>query len=390
MNREGLLIIEEHRLAGGPPALATIGPWECLGASTPQQAQHLIATRQCKIGIVDYRAAGQPTFTGWHEEILRANSHIQWLAVVPPNLLRDPRFADLLSTRFFAYQTAPFEPARLETLLQSAEDMARLRLERRGQGQAGWLAGESAAMQRLDAQLTRSANAGLPILISGEVGSGKSVAASVIHERSRRAQQDFRTVRSITLPGCLFPGEPEPTDRRSRDIESRLEEAMRQAGATGGTLVLDEIGDLSDSAQRVLLRWMDGNPDQVQLIAITHMNLLRAVEENRFRGDLLHRLNQLHLTIPPLRDRGDDLLLLAEHFLKADWSLNRHVTRLSRPAITAMRRHHWPGNVRELKSRIRQAMLMSDDYLVHPEDLGLQPKPCPPPASRWTTPAATR
>lgn len=372
MNREGVLVIGEERLRGEPQDFPVLEPWEWRVASTPQRAQQMLAAYPFRIGVFDFRHTDRTLpLAGWREEILRANSQIHWLAVVPPGLLTDSRVADLLSTRFFAYQTEPIEAPRFAMLLETAANMAKLRLEHRGSSQEGWLRGESAAMQRLDLQLTRAARAGLPILIGGEVGSGKGAAARIIHERSPRRHQAFRLIRSITLPGCLLTSIPAVPDRRNVNIEAGIDEAMSQAAANGGTLVLDEVGDLSEVAQRVLLRWLEAAQGQIQFIAITHMDLMQAVAEQRFRADLLHRLSALHLTMPPLRERGDDLLLLAEHFVKADWALNRHVTRLSRPAINAMRRHHWPGNVRELKSRIRQAMLLSDDYLLHVEDLGL-------------------
>ena len=371
-NPSGVLVISEPPDRKAHPELPDLGPWQWQHAHTPQETQRLICMGSFRVGIFDFRSeGGSATFAGWHEEILRANSNIQWLAVIPKRQLRDPRFADLVSNRFFAYQAAPLEPTQFATLLEAASDMAALRLGNKTRASAGWVSGESQAMRQLDAQLTQCANAGVPILISGEVGSGKGLAASVIHQRSRRCHEDFRVINCVTLPGCLLPCDPDLPDDRRGDLEFRTEAAFRLAAPARGTLVLDEIGDLSKSAQCVLLRWLDTHQCQPQLIAITHMDLPRAVEEGRFRGDLLHRLNELHLLMPPLRQRGDDLLLLAEHFIQANWALNRHVTRLSRPAIEAMLRYHWPGNVRELQARIRRAMLMSDDYLLHTEDLGL-------------------
>ncbi|RYU57918.1 sigma-54-dependent Fis family transcriptional regulator [Methylolobus aquaticus] len=388
-NPSGVLVISEPPDHRALPNLPDLAPWRWQHAHTPQEAQRLIGTGSFRVGIFDFRSAGgSAAFAGWHEEILRAKTQIQWLAVLPKHQLRDPRFADLVSNRFFAYQADPLEPTQFATLLEAASDMAALRLAHKNRANAGWVPGESPAMRRLDAQLTQSANAGVPILISGEVGTGKGLAASVIHQRSRRCHEDLRVINCVTLPGCLLPCDPDLPDDRRGDLEFRTEAAFRLATPARGTLVLDEIGDLSKSAQRVLLRWLDAHQHQTQLIAITHMDLPRAAEEGRFRGDLLHRLNELHLQMPPLRQRGDDLLLLAEHFIKANWALNRHVTRLSRPAIEAMLRYRWPGNVRELQARIRRAMLMSDDHLLHTEDLGLAspsgalrsvPRAAPPP-----------
>ncbi|MGY6217001.1 sigma-54-dependent transcriptional regulator [Methylolobus aquaticus] len=371
-NPSGVLVISEGPERKAHPSLPDLGHWQWQHAHTPQETQRLIGMGSFRVGVFDFRSEGSSaTIAGWHEEILRTNNTIQWLAVIPKHQLRDPRFADLVSNRFFAYQAAPLEPAQFATLLEAASDMAELRLGNKCPASAGWISGESPAMRQLEAQLTQSANAGLPILISGEVGAGKGLAASVIHQRSRRCHEELRVINCVTLPGCLLPCDPDLPEDRREDLEFRTEAAFRMTTPARGTLVLDEIGDLSKSAQRVLLRWLDTHQDHTQLIAITHMDLQQAAEEGRFRGDLLHRLSELHLQIPPLRQRGDDLMLLAEHFIKANWALNRHVTRISRPAIEAMLSYHWPGNVRELQARVRRAMLMSEDYLLHTEDLGL-------------------
>jgi DNA-binding NtrC family response regulator len=279
-------------------------------------------------------------------------------------------FPSYLSTHLFAYQSEPFCPDRMVAVLASAGDMAKLRLKRRTPTEIQGLIGNSSGIQNLSGQISRSADAGYPILITGEVGSGKSAAAQAIHLCSRRRDQALRKIRSIAFPAALPARVQQPHPIPAQNVEPCDDSAILEA-AEVGTLVLDEIGDLSQAAQRTLLQLLARTGRKIHLVALTHMDLSKAVAENRFRADLLQKLSDVHLVTPPLRERGDDVLLLAQHFLTSFWDLNRHISGFSDAAMHAMQQHAWPGNVRELRCRVRRGMLMSDDRLVHREDLGL-------------------
>jgi DNA-binding NtrC family response regulator len=138
-----------------------------------------------------------------------------------------------------------------------------------------------------------------------------------------------------------------------------------------GTLLLEEIGDLSFRAQSALWHLLMRAPGPVHLIVSTHMSLTQAVREGRFRSDLLHLLSEQHLTPPPLRDRADDLVSLAERFRQEFLTANQQVVGFSETSLAAMRRHRWPGNLRELRNRIERAMLVAESAQIGIRDLGI-------------------
>lgn len=217
--------------------------------------------------------------------------------------------------------------------------------------------GASTPMRALFAALPRIAASDSPLFIGGERGSGKNLLAYSVHVLSDRACGPFETVDCRALP-----------ERQLREV---LFESMRSAGE--GTLVLNEIGDLSVDLQARLLRVLRSEEIDVRIISATDTNLERAVEDGRFREALYYQLNVLSIKVPPLRERGRDVQLLADFFLGkfTSPSSRRRVVGFSAEARLAMQQWSWPGNVRELVNRIRKAIVTCGKGPLYSTDLDL-------------------
>lgn len=247
-----------------------------------------------------------------------------------------------------------------------------------------FMVGESPAMKGVFEAIRRFARADAPVLIEGESGTGKELAAQAIHERSAFANGPFVAINCGGLPAGLIASELFGHEKGAFTGAHQRKIGKLEA-ASGGTLMLDEIGDMPLELQPHLLRFLQemtiervgGNksiPLRLRVIAATNRDLAQQVRQGAFRGDLFHRLNCLTLALPPLRERGDDIELLAGFFIRrctAEMHSGEH--RLSPGALRAMRRYTWPGNVRELISKVRRAVVMADSALLSACDLGLEP-----------------
>jgi DNA-binding NtrC family response regulator len=243
--------------------------------------------------------------------------------------------------------------------------------------------GASEASRELAAQIRRVAKVDAPVLLVGESGSGKELAAQLVHRLSSRAAMPFVPVNCGAIPAGLIQSELFGYERGAFTGATKEKRGFIEA-ASGGTLFLDEIGDLPRDLQINLLRFLqEGTINRVgsvrpvridaRVIAATNVDLERAVAQGAFREDLFYRLNVLSLRVPPLRERGEDILALAEHvFEKFAAEKSPRLKGFSDRALAAMRAHAWPGNVRELINRVRRAMVMAQGRLITPADLGLE------------------
>jgi hydrogenase-4 transcriptional activator len=237
----------------------------------------------------------------------------------------------------------------------------------------------SGAMDAVIAVARRVAPTDATVLITGESGTGKELLARTLHEMSARRKGPFVVVDCGALPATLMESELFGHERGAfTGAEGRR--AGRLAEAEHGTVVLDEVGELPLEVQSKLLRFVQerqmtpvgGRPRAVdaRLVAATHRDLRGDVATGRFRQDLFYRLNVVHLDVPPLRERTEDILPLAEHYLERYAQLYaRPVRRLSADAAAAALAHHWPGNVRELQNRVLQAVILCEGAEIGPEDL---------------------
>lgn len=249
--------------------------------------------------------------------------------------------------------------------------------------------GESQVIKHLKTQIELVAPSGSIVLITGESGSGKELVAREIHNHSPRHKGPFIEVNCAAIPKELI--ESELFGHEKGSFTGAIE---RKKGkfelADGGTLFLDEIGDMSKEAQAKVLRVIETKEFQrvggaknikvdVRIIAATNKDLEEEVKRGNFREDLFYRLNVIPIRVPPLRERKEDIPLLAEHFLQLiAEQFGRPKKRVSEDAMKALMEYHWPGNVRELKNLIERLVIMSSGEIITEEDiktyLGIAPR----------------
>jgi Nif-specific regulatory protein len=225
-------------------------------------------------------------------------------------------------------------------------------------------------------QIAQVSQSGTTALIRGESGTGKELVANAIHYNSLRSGRPFIKVNCAALPETVI--ESELFGHEKGAFTGAVSQRKgRFELADGGTIFLDEIGDLSPATQIKLLRVLQEKELErvggattvkadVRVIAATNRNLEELIEDGRFRQDLYYRLNVFPIHVPPLRERGTDVLLLANYFADR-FSRDNHkeIKRISTPAIDMLMSYHWPGNVRELENCVERAVLLSNDDVIH-------------------------
>ncbi len=249
--------------------------------------------------------------------------------------------------------------------------------------------GTSPAMCRVRKELRKiTAAHKVPVLISGESGTGKELAALAIHRNSNRGNAAFIAVNCGALPSNLIQSELFGHEKGA--FTGALQRGIgRIEAAQGGTIFLDEIGDLPLELQVNLLRFLQEKTIErvgatrsiaidTHVITATHLDLAREVEQGRFREDLFYRLNVLAVTLPPLRERQQDIELLANHYLQK-FAIERRgqVQGFSACAIACMQNYAWPGNVRELVNRVHRAVIMHEQPWISAVELGFTSSPSP-------------
>ncbi|MBI3086354.1 MAG: sigma 54-interacting transcriptional regulator [candidate division NC10 bacterium] len=223
------------------------------------------------------------------------------------------------------------------------------------------------------------------VLVTGESGTGKELVARAIHYASARADGPFVTVNCAALPETLLESELFGHERGAFTGADRQKPGRFELAA-GGTVFLDEVGELSRAVQAKLLRILQNREfdrvggtttlhADVRIIAATNRNLEQSVEAGRFREDLYYRLNVFRIHLPPLRERGEDVLLLADHFVRTLGArMGKGETGLSRDARDALLAHPWPGNIRELQNAIERALILSEGGLLTAAQFGIAPR----------------
>ena len=290
----------------------------------------------------------------------------------------------------FDYLTKPVGLDQLRLMVQSALRMQKPDgLPAGGQGGAAQsrLIGRSAVMQDLRAQIARLARSMAPVAITGESGSGKELAARDIHAHSARADKPFIAVNCGAIPEALMEAEFFGYRKGAFTGANDDRDGFFQA-ANGGTLMLDEVADLPLPMQVKLLRAIQERrvrkvgatveePVDVRLISATHQNLAECVEKGRFRQDLYYRLNVIELRLPPLRERLDDIGLLADTILQRLAPAGMRAV-LSTAALEALCGYAFPGNVRELENILERALAFANDGVIEVADLALKAVPAVP------------
>ena len=325
----------------------------------------------------------------FHRDAISGEEGYEWLKKI---LAHNPKSVVLFITAYVDTEKAvraikagaidfipkPWDRNKLLDTVKSAVELSRER-----NLDSSDLIGECPAMKELKAQMMRVAATDANVLITGENGTGKDVVAHALHQLSDRARKPFVNIDLGCIPENLFESELFGYEKGAF-TDARNAKEGRIETADGGTLFLDEIGNLNLPMQQKLLTVIEKRETQrigsnkvshvdVRILAATNANLREKVGEGAFRQDLFYRLNTIELHLPPLRERGEDIVLLAEYFLKiysGKYSVGDVV--LSASAKQKLLKHTWPGNVRELQHCIERAIVLGDKTELAAEDIRLE------------------
>ena len=322
------------------------------------------------------------------EEVLRyIKENHPYVQVIVLTAKTEMRTAiDCIKEGAYDFITKPYEFSQLYITIERALEHRELLLKNKilatkiDQTVPHTIIGESKAIKNVLDLSERSAKSDSNILLQGETGTGKELFAEFIHKNSNRNKKPFVAINCASLPDQLIESELFGYERGAFTDAKTSKQGLVEI-ANGGTLFLDEIGELSLSLQPKLLRFLEKGEfrrvggvvnlsSDVRIIGATNKNLMEESDNKNFRRDLLFRLNVITLTIPPLRDRDDDALILANYFIKKNSSV-RAMKKLSPEAERELLQYNFPGNVRELEHIIERALIFAEDEYIQPKDLNI-------------------
>ena len=383
-----LLIVDDEEASryGMRRALSTFG-FNVTEADSAEAARALIRQQEPDLMLLDVNLPGMNGLD-FLRELKSSNGNSPVVIVVTAH--GSERMAvEAVKSGAYDYISKPFELDDLRLVIKNASENIQLKrenvsLRRRieiERSQRGALIGNSPGMQRVRAMIEKVAETDATVLVRGESGTGKELVAREIHERnSLRSQGAFVAVNCAALPSELIESELFGHEKGAfTGAAARREGKFEQAD--GGTLFLDEIGDMSHNVQAKLLRALeerrierlgsnDSIPVDVRIVSATHRPLEQEITAGHFRADLFYRLRVVTIDIPPLRDRREDIPLLAETFARS--AAERYDLPLRQIAQSALKKlidYDWPGNVRELKNTIERAAIMAEGEELTAEDL---------------------
>jgi DNA-binding NtrC family response regulator len=358
--------------------------WDVSTARSAHELGRLVKPDLASAGIVDL-ASFPPRDLAGLETSLR-QQQIGWIALATGERLNDPLVRRLVRHYCFDFVKMPVAHATVDYLVGHAFGMMTLcdpeaapPVSESGDDE---MVGTCEAMQQLFRTIRKVANTDASVFISGESGTGKELTALAIHERSPRRKAPFMAINCGAIAHHLLQSELFGYERGAF-TGANQRKIGRVEAADGGTLLLDEIGDLPLESQASLLRFLqegkierlggrESIPVDVRIISATHVDLEDAMRDGRFRADLFHRLCVLRVDEPPLRARGKDIEILAHHILgKFKTDSARKIRGFAPSAIEALYNYNWPGNVRELINRVRRAIVMAENKLISADDLDL-------------------
>lgn len=378
-----ILVVEDHEsLRQGIVETFQRSGHRVAGAADAETAMRLISEEFFGAVITDVSLPGKSGL-----EVLKAAKTANPLTTVIVMTAYGTVENAVEAMRFGAddYIQKPFQIEELELKVSKSLDVQVIRQaldELRGQDGAHQLVGTGLAFKRLLAVIDKVASSHSTVLIEGETGTGKELVANAIHAASPRSSRSLIKVNCAALPEPLLESELFGHERGAFTGADR-QRVGRFELANGGTLFLDEIGDMSLVTQAKLLRVLQEQTFErvggektitvdVRLIAATNKHLESEVRERRFRDDLFYRLNVVTITLPPLRERREDILLLAKHFLnRYARDLGKPVAEIDPAAREILEAYSWPGNIRELENTIERAVLLAEGPTLRAHDLGL-------------------
>lgn len=382
-----------HLLVFAPPDKGRllkldIKGWKILISDDLDTAKRWVEKYHIKVAIYDLsETAGNLDIDLCINNLHDKKEHILWIALINHAQLDDPNVRQYIANLCYDYHTFPLDEGRLLHSIGHAHGMAdiahKTRISIRTKTELNGMVGSCKVMQHLFRLLDKISRSQAAVLLIGESGTGKELVAQAIHNKSERNKRAIVEVNCGAIAKDLIQSELFGHEKGAFTGAEQRKIGCIEA-ANGGTLFLDEIGDLPLSSQVNLLRFLQegvikriGSSEKivvnVRVISATHVNLEENIMAGLFREDLYYRLNVLRLEIPPLRERQDDIFLLANVYLEIFRSdAQRRILRFSASALIAMQQHDWPGNVRELINRVRRAIVMSEGAVINAESLDLK------------------
>ncbi len=372
-------------ISGKPAAIPvpSLPGWDVTTVTDIEKAGHALRERDYCVGVVINQ---QPQHFAELGHFLSRQARMQWIGLFPSDMLALPACRNLVADHLHDYHTLPVDTERLAHTLGHALGWTQLRAQCQqipaNQPALHSLTGKSAAIQALRMEISKIARINAPVLICGESGSGKELAAIAVHALSGRSAGPFVAVNCGAMPGALIQAELFGYEQGAFTGAVKAKAGLIES-AQGGTIFFDEIAELPLDQQANLLRFLqEGTIYRIgatksirvnaRVVAASHVNLQNAAAAGRFREDLFYRLHVLPIHVPPLRERQADLVDLARFFFNA-YAADKNPTLkgFSTSAMDAIVQHSWPGNVRELINRVRRAMVLGEGRLITPFDLGL-------------------
>lgn len=361
--------------------------YEVVAAGDGKRAIKEVKTKYPNLVLLDIRLPGMDGIKTL-EEIKKIDKDLAIIMLTAYIDVKDAVRAMKLGA--FDYITKPFDNEELIIVIKRAlqtqhlsrevESLKKRLGEKTGIDKA---MGESPQIKQVLKQVEIIAPTNMTVILQGSSGTGKELIANMIHQKSPRRDKPFIPIDSGAIPETLVESELFGYEKGAfTGADVQKEGKFEQAD--GGTLFLDEITNLSDAIQMKLLRVIEerklqhlgGKRDtkiDVRIIVATNTNLSEAVNKGRFRDDLFHRLNEFYINLPPLRERKEDISILAKYFLdEANQDLNKKIKGFSGEAMKSLFNYHWPGNVRELRNAVKKAVLLADSNFIQAQDLSLE------------------
>jgi two-component system response regulator HydG len=359
--------------------------------SNPQRLTTLLQQNRYDVILLDMnyavgRLSGHEGLF-WLNQILAKNPHQQ---VIMITAYGDIQLAvDAMKQGAADFVVKPWENEKLEATVQSAyrravdkKENSSPKTSASSRSRETEIIGISPAFKQVIATVDKVTGTDANVLLLGENGTGKELIASLIHQRSQRKDEAFVKVDAGALPATLFESELFGY-KKGAFTDAREDRIGRMESANRGTLFLDEIGNIPVSLQVKLLAALQNRevtplgsnrsiPVDVRLICATNLDLQQAVRSGQFREDLLYRLNTIVITLPPLRDRTEDIPMLVDHFIKIyTGQYHKEEKSISQDAIRYLQKYTWPGNIRELQHAVERAVILSDETTLQNRDFML-------------------
>lgn len=365
-------------------ALANMGH-AVLTAESAEEALEMLETREVHLVLSDLRL---PRLNGRNllEKVKATRPGLPVVIMTAYASLKDA--VEIIKEGAFDYTVKPFDLGALEATVASAlrfyalgAENRQLRSELQQGFHAAQLMGESPAFRSLQKSIRAVSSSSANVLITGESGTGKELVARSIHHNSSRASNPLVIINCAAIPDTLLESELFGHVKGAY-TGATVSQLGRFVQADSGTIFLDEIGDMPLPLQAKILRCIQekvvepvgaGKPRKVdvRIIAATNQDLSASIAEGRFRSDLFYRLNVYPIVMPPLRERREDIPLLAKHFAEhCSAKMGRAPVKFSPEALLAMQRYAWPGNIRELENCVERLSITSAGRVISPADLG--------------------